>query len=285
MGTAKRERQKQGRQARIEAARSAQQRSQRVRTMRNFGIIVVVIVGGLFLLTALTGSDKKNEAVTTESGASTTIAGLTSTSATTPTVQITVPPAGATITGDTTCPAADGSSPRTTTFAKEPPTCITDGKTYTAKVDTSKGSFTITLDATAAPKTVNNFVVLSRYHYYDGVAFHRIIPGFVVQGGDAVGPSPGSGGPGYQFADELPKSGPPYYPLQSVAMANSGANTNGSQFFVVTGDSGTSLPAQYSLFGKVTDGFDVVKQIEALGSAGGTPTEVVTITAVTITEA
>jgi cyclophilin family peptidyl-prolyl cis-trans isomerase len=284
MGTAKRERQKQGRQARIEAARAAQQRSQRVRTMRNFGIVVVVIIVGLFLLTWLTGSNDKNEAVSTASGGSTTSTDLTSTSATASTVSIPIPAAGATVTGDTTCPAADGSSARTTTFAKEPPTCITAGKTYTAKVDTSKGSFTITLDATAAPKTVNNFVVLSRYHYYDGVAFHRIIPGFVVQGGDAVGPSPGSGGPGYQFADELPKSGPPYYPLQSVAMANSGANTNGSQFFIVTGDNGTSLPAQYSLFGTVTDGFDVVKQIEAAGTSAGNPTELVTITAVTITE-
>jgi len=274
MGTEKRERQKQGRQARIEAARVAQQRSQRMRTMRNFGIIVVVIIGGLFLLTWFTGSDKKNE-VSTASGAST--------STTTP-VGVTVPPPGATITGDTTCPAADGSSARTTTFAKEPPTCIDAGKTYTAKVETSKGSFTIALDATAAPKTVNNFVVLSRYHYYDGVGFHRIIPGFVVQGGDAVGPKPGQGGPGYQFADELPTAGPPFYPLQSVAMANSGANTNGSQFFVVTGDQGTQLPAQYSLFGKVTDGYDVVKQIETVGTAGGTPSEVVTITSVTITE-
>src|SRR5437879_6385439 len=184
----------------------------------------------------------------------------------------------------TDCPAADGSSEKRQKFDGPLPMCIDASKRYTAEMVTNKGSLTIALDAASAPKTVNNFVVLSRYHYYDGVGFHRIIPGFVVQGGDAVGPKPGQGGPGYQFADELPTAGPPYYPLQSVAMANSGANTNGSQFFIVTGAQGTSLPAQYSLFGKVTDGYDVVKQIETVGTAGGTPSEVVTVTSVTITE-
>jgi cyclophilin family peptidyl-prolyl cis-trans isomerase len=282
MGTAKRERQKLGRQARIEAAVAAQQRSQRRRTFRNLGIGAVVIIAALFLLTWFTGSDKKSSLEATSSTGTDASEGATS--STVAPVQITVPPAGATLSGETPCPAVDGSSPRTTTFAQEPPICITEGKTYTAKLDTSKGSFTITLDATKAPKTVNNFVVLSRYHYFDGVAFHRIIPDFVVQGGDAVGPTPGTGGPGYKFADELPTAGPPYYPLQSVAMANSGPNTNGSQFFIVTGGNGTSLPASYSLFGSVTDGWDVVKKIEGVGTASGEPSEVVTITTVTITE-
>ncbi|MGI8664073.1 MAG: peptidylprolyl isomerase [Acidimicrobiales bacterium] len=281
MGTEKRERQKQGRQARIEAARVAQQRAQRFRTMRNFGIVIVVIVGGLFALTWFTG--KNNSSNVSASGDSEST-GLTSTTVLASAAPITVPPPGATMTGDTPCPAADGSAPRTTMFAKEAPTCIAAGKTYTAKLDTSKGSFTMKLDAVAAPKSVNNFVVLARYHFYDGVAFHRIIPGFVVQGGDATGPKPGAGGPGYQISDELPTVGPPYYPLQSVAMANSGPNTNGSQFFIVTGPQGVALPASYSLFATVTEGFDVVKQIEAIGSSGGTPSEAVTITGVTVSE-
>jgi cyclophilin family peptidyl-prolyl cis-trans isomerase len=164
--------------------------------------------------------------------------------------------------------------------------CISPARTYAADVNTSKGKFTIALDAKAAPNTVNNFVVLSRYHFYDGIAFHRIIPGFVVQGGDPQ--ANGLGGPGYKFDDELPKPGS--YKIGSVAMANSGPNTNGSQFFVITGDAGVSLPVQYSLFGTVTEGMDVVKNIEAVGTPataadpGGKPTEVVTITSITIKE-
>ncbi len=201
-------------------------------------------------------------------------------------VSLTSVPAGATLSGDTPCPNADGSSQRTTTFAKPPPTCIVPTRNYTAEIVTSKGKITIALDPKGAPKTVNNFVVLARYHYYDGIPFHRIIPGFVVQGGDPQ--ATGSGGPGYRFEDELPRPGS--YKLGSVAMANSGANTNGSQFFIVTGDAGINLEPKYSLFGTVTEGMDVVKAIEAIGTPatptdpGGQPTEVVTISSVTIKE-
>jgi len=204
-----------------------------------------------------------------------------------PAVLTAVPP-GAAITGDTPCPKGDGSSARTTSFAKPPPLCLSPARTYTADVNTTKGTFTIALDAKAAPNTVNNFVVLARYHFYDGIAFHRIIPGFVVQGGDPQ--ATGSGGPGYKFDDELPKPGS--YKIGSVAMANSGpnTNTNGSQFFVITGDAGAALPPAYSLFGNVTAGMDVVKAIEAAGTPatatdpGGKPTEVIKITSITIKE-
>ncbi|MGE0878987.1 MAG: peptidylprolyl isomerase [Acidimicrobiia bacterium] len=179
------------------------------------------------------------------------------------------------------CPAVDGSSPRTLKFAAAPPMCIDPAKTYTAVVTTSKGDVTITFDAVAAPKAVNNFVVLSRYHYYDGVAFHRIIPGFVVQGGDPNGNPAGTGDPGYTFADELPKSA---YELGALAMANRGPNTNGSQFFIVTGNAGATLDRNYTKFGKVTAGMDVVMAIEKTGTASGTPSEKTTITKVVITE-
>ena len=106
----------------------------------------------------------------------------------------------------TECPAADGSSPKTQRFKGPPPMCIDPEKTYTATMETTKGTMMIALDPIAAPKTVNNFVVLARYHYYDGVSFHRIIPGFVIQGGDPEGT--GRGGPGYKFEDELPKRRP-----------------------------------------------------------------------------
>jgi cyclophilin family peptidyl-prolyl cis-trans isomerase len=159
--------------------------------------------------------------------------------------------------------------------------CIDPAKTYTATMVTSKGTMTIALDPIGAPKTVNNFVVLARYHYYDGVGFHRVIPGFMLQGGDPDGT--GRGGPGYRFDDELPKPG--RYEVGSLAMANAGPNTNGSQFFIVSGSSGVGLPPQYSLFGKVVAGLDVVAAIDAVGSAGGAPKEKVTIESVTISEA
>jgi cyclophilin family peptidyl-prolyl cis-trans isomerase len=159
--------------------------------------------------------------------------------------------------------------------------CIDPAKQYTATMVTNKGTMTIALDPAAAPKTVNNFAVLARYHYFDGVGFHRIIPGFVLQGGDPDGT--GRGGPGYRFDDELPRPG--RYEIGSLAMANAGPNTNGSQFFVISGPDGVRLPSQYSLFGKVVAGLDVVATIDAIGTPGaGKPTEPVTIESVTITE-
>ena len=100
-------------------------------------------------------------------------------------------------------PHPDGSSPRTQQFDGPPPMCIDPSKRYTAEMVTTKGTMKIALDPFAAPSTVNNFVFLARYHYFDGIVFHRIIPGFVLQGGDPTGT--GRGGPGYRFADELPK--------------------------------------------------------------------------------
>ncbi len=180
------------------------------------------------------------------------------------------------------CPAADGSSPKTQTFSGPPPMCIDPAKRYTAELVTSLGSMTIALDAASAPSTVNNFVFLSRYHYYDGVIFHRIIKGFMCQGGDPTGT--GRGGPGYRFDDELPAPG--RYEVGSVAMANAGPNTNGSQFFIVSGPSGVRLPPQYSLFGKVVKGLDVVAAMESVATdRGDKPKSDVVIESVTITEA
>ncbi len=175
----------------------------------------------------------------------------------------------------------DGSSPKTQRFDDAPPMVIDPAKRYTAVMATSKGSMTIALDPIAAPRTVNNFVYLARWHYYDGIVFHRIIPGFMCQGGDPEGS--GRGGPGYRFADELPAPG--RYEIGSVAMANAGPDTNGSQFFIVSGPDGVALPPSYSLFGKVVQGTDVLQAIEAAGSRSGAPSEQVVIESVTVTEA
>jgi cyclophilin family peptidyl-prolyl cis-trans isomerase len=161
---------------------------------------------------------------------------------------------------------------------------IDASRRYRATLTTSKGEIVIDLDPTAAPKTVNNFVFLARQGYYDGVTFHRIAKNFVIQGGDPTGT--GRGGPGYKFADELPPLRG--YDEGAVAMANAGPNTNGSQFFIVTGSGGSSLPNAYSLFGRVRSGLDVAKAIEALpvdgGGRDGRPAEQVTIEKVAIEE-
>jgi cyclophilin family peptidyl-prolyl cis-trans isomerase len=158
---------------------------------------------------------------------------------------------------------------------------IDPNKRYTAVMSTSKGDMTIALAPERAPKTVNSFVFLARNGYYDGLNFHRIIPGFMAQGGCPEGS--GRGGPGYRFADELPAPG--RYEIGSLAMANAGPDTNGSQFFIISGQDGVRLPPQYSLFGQVVQGLDVLQAIEAVGSRSGAPTEEVKINSVRITEA
>jgi len=179
-------------------------------------------------------------------------------------------------------PALDGSAPVTKRFASMPPMGIDSTKRYSATLETTLGTMVIALDAAAAPLTVNNFVYLAAHHYYDGVIFHRIIKGFMCQGGDPEGS--GRGGPGYKFGDELPKPGK--YQIGSVAMANAGPNTNGSQFFIVSGPSGVGLPPLYSLFGQVVKGLDVVEAMQNVATRpGDRPVEDVVIKSVTISVA
>lgn len=179
-------------------------------------------------------------------------------------------------------PPFDGSAPQQQDFSAPPEMGIDPAKRYTATMTTSLGEIVIALDALKAPKTVNNFVFLALNHYYDGVIFHRIIKGFMCQGGDPTGT--GRGGPGYRFEDELPK--PREYQVGSLAMANAGPNTNGSQFFIVSGPSGVGLPPQYSLFGQVVKGLDIVDTMQNVPTGGGDkPKTDVVIQSITITEA
>jgi cyclophilin family peptidyl-prolyl cis-trans isomerase len=287
VGTAKRERQKANRQLRLEEMAREVNKTKRKRNVTKWGVGLVVATLAVILIAVLTGGDgTKNEdastSTTTDAGATTTVA-----------LPVTVP--GATLTGDTPCPAADGSSARTVVFAKEPPMCIDATKTYTAVVVTNKGPYTIALDAANAPKTVNNFVVLARYHYFDNTPCHRIISGFMAQCGDPSGT--GSGGataenptgtyPGYKFADENQPADTKFVAGQ-VAMANAGKDTNGSQFFTLFGPY-TATQGNYNLFGTVTDGAtSTLKALEAAAdpaAAGGVPTkEPISIISVAITE-
>ena len=179
-------------------------------------------------------------------------------------------------------PPLDGSAPVTKKFGSMPPMGIDPAKRYSVSMESTLGTMVIALDAAAAPLTVNNFVYLAAHHYYDGVIFHRIIKGFMCQGGDPEGS--GRGGPGYKFGDELPKPGK--YQIGSVAMANAGPNTNGSQFFIISGPSGVGLPPQYSLFGQVVKGLEVVEAMQNVATRpGDRPVEDVVIKSITITVA
>ena len=149
-----------------------------------------------------------------------------------------------------------------------------------ATISTDKGDIEVDIFTTGAPKASKNFLDLAKKGFYNGVIFHRIVPGFVIQGGDPTGT--GRGGPGYQFEDE-PIQGD-YY-RGTLAMANAGPNTNGSQFFICLADLVGKLPKNYTIFGQVTKGMDVVDQIAA-GRTGAQdrPVEPVKMSAVTVTE-
>jgi len=179
------------------------------------------------------------------------------------------------------CPKVKTPKPRSET--RKPPKKLLDKRrTWTATLNTSCGSFTIRLDVKDSPHTTASFVSLARSHYFDNTIFHRVVPGFVIQGGDPT--ATGTGGPGYSTVDKPPKT--LKYIAGTVAMAKTGAEapgTSGSQFFVVTGDASFLTP-DYALLGKVTKGMAVVQKIGKLGqqTEAGTPTRIVVIRTVTI---
>ena len=151
-----------------------------------------------------------------------------------------------------------------------------------ATVETTVGTFVIEFERDAAPNTVANFEKLARQGFYDGVLFHRVVPGFVIQGGDPTGT--GRGGPGYRFEDELP-TGDLDYARYAVAMANAGPNTNGSQWFVCLADLRGRLPRNYTIFGRVTEGTDIVDRIGQVPTGpGDRPRQDVKMTKVTVDE-
>lgn len=161
-----------------------------------------------------------------------------------------------------------------------PPELTVDlSKTYSALVKTTHGDIHLELDVERSPQAVNNFVFLAREGFYDDIIFHRVIEDFMIQGGDPTGT--GTGGPGYKFRDEIEGHG--NYSRGTVAMANAGPNTNGSQFFIMHKDMG--LPHAYTIFGRVTDGLDIVDSIAGSDTDhSDRPKADVTINTVTIEE-
>ena len=168
-------------------------------------------------------------------------------------------------------------------YSAQPPLTIDEKKTYTAALKTNYGEIVIELLPKKAPLTVNNFVFLARDGFYNDTVFHRVVKGFMIQGGDPTGT--GMGGPGYRFRDELPAT--LEYTKGTIAMANAGPNTNGIQFFICLAN--VSLPKSYSIFGQVTSGQDVVDKIgnvpvKAANGETSSPTVDVHINTITITE-
>jgi len=149
-----------------------------------------------------------------------------------------------------------GEVPRDRTYSAPPPMTIDISKQYTATIETEKGNLVLELFASGVPVTVNNFVFLAREGFYDGTTFHRVIPGFVAQGGDPTGT--GAGTPGYSFADEFTEH---THVAGALSMANSGANTNGCQFFI-TYSPQHHLDGNHSVFGQLIEGMDVLEEIE-----------------------
>lgn len=254
MPSDKRARQRVAREARLAAEAQQQKRRRQIRNGVIVVVIISVIIGIVFLVS---GGSNNNKAASN----STTAAGKGADAKLQAQANEAAVKAG--------CPASTKTTVNTQKYPAAPAMAIDTTKTYTATVVTTAGTFDIALDAKTAPTTVNNFVFLANKGYYHCVIFHRVIPQFMDQTGDPTGT--GQGGPGYTIQDENPpKTANPadQYPLGSVAMANTGApNSGGSQFFVVAGPQGESLPNTYALFGTVTSGMNVVDTVNAQGNA------------------
>jgi cyclophilin family peptidyl-prolyl cis-trans isomerase len=180
------------------------------------------------------------------------------------------------------CEAVEAPAPREEESRSAPTSELDPDTTYRLVVETNCGTFTIELDQESAPTTAASLVELARDGYFDGTTFHRVVPGFVIQGGDPTGT--GAGGPGYQTVDA--PSSDAAYTQGVVAMAKAepeAAGTSGSQFFVVTGED-AGLPPEYAIVGRVVDGLDVVLAVDALGQGDGPPSQPVVMEKVTVEE-
>ncbi|MDQ1375032.1 MAG: peptidyl-prolyl cis-trans isomerase [Actinomycetota bacterium] len=282
MPTDKRARQKEGRAARQQALLEAQRRQQRrSRILRFFIPVAILVAAAAFLSNRGGGSGGKAQKLSTT------------------TTNLAAPPVkGKTLTGDTPCPPATGATSRVAKFAKAPPTCIDPAKSYTAVFDTSEGRIRVALDTKDAPQTANNFVVLARYHFYDGTKIFRTDPSIdIIQGGSPATQDNRDPGPGYTIQDEGNAATRKYSAGDLVMARTSRPNSGGAQFFFVAGPKAAGLDGgngptggSYVTFGKTTQGLDVVQKILGLNKQdptsglGGAPAHTVLVRKVTIVE-
>lgn len=271
MPTDKRQRQKENRAIRLEAERKAAQRAGRIRTARNVGILVLVVLGPLLLFSFLSGGDDESQPTTT-----------------------TTPEQAPTATNyelfagqPTACGADQPPAPAELSFEAAVDQGIAADAAVTAVLTTSCGNLTIQLDPAMAPETVNSFVFLANEGYFDGTPMHRILPEFVIQGGDPTGT--GFGSPGYRPTDEFPPAGTTY-DVGDVAMANSGGpNTAGSQFFIVLEENQLHVSFEFTKFGRLVGSEDTIAAIRSvplgfnIGGEASRPLESVYIESVDIT--
>ena len=176
-----------------------------------------------------------------------------------PKMVIAILAAGTLLLASCACPGPEPTpkpAPKPKTYSAPPAMVIDTGKEYTATIETERGNMVLELFASDVPNTVNNFVFLANDGFYDGTTFHRVVPGFVVQGGDPTGT--GRGNPGYSFADEFSEH---THLTGALSMANSGSDTNGCQFFITFAPQ-HGLDGKHSVFGQLIDGMDVLEQIE-----------------------
>jgi cyclophilin family peptidyl-prolyl cis-trans isomerase len=253
MPSEKRARQRALRDQKLAVQERHDRRSRRIRRSITLAVVIGVIIA---LVAILSGGGTKKPPAASKS---------TTTTTTTTIVPPTTEPAAKTAVAPVCPPAtAAGAAKRVVAFTKAPPMCIATNSVFDATVVTDVGTFVIKLTTASSPAAVNNFVFLARYHFYNGLTFQRVVPGFVIQGGDPTGT--GAGGPGYQFTGNEPPSScvakSDCYTTGSVALANSGQPTSdGSQFFVVVPGGARQLSDLYSLIGQVTSGMNVVEKI------------------------
>ena len=291
---AQREREADRQQAQEEARRAAYQRAVRKRRLIGVGVVVVVVLAAGGAIFAASGSkSSKTAASQTVTNPSVSLEQPTTSVSNSPPASLPQVAAGAALAGTTPCPAADGSSPRTTMFGGPPPTCIDPKNDYTAIVHTSKGDLTVALLPSAAPGSVNNFVTLARYHYYDGLPVTKVVSRGWAEVDDPTF-ADGTKGPGYTIAGEAPAQGSVATPLIFATLPSS-SGASGGGFIFGLADQAAGMPKSATQIGNILDsridtskppeGQSTVQHlIDVLATKAGAPSEVVTITGIDIEE-
>jgi len=273
-----------------EARLAAYERSVRRRRLIGIGVVVAVVLAVFAVVALATGEKSAKTAATTTvptiEPTTTAFTGNTGPPASLPEV-----PPGAEITGATPCPAVDGSSPRTTKFAAAPPVCIDVSKGYAATIKTTKGDMQIRLEPSSSPQSVNNFIVLARYHYYDGLPISRVVPRGWAEVADPRN-ADGSSGPGYKLPGEAPDQGSIPSPL-IIAMVPDATGLSSGAFLFGIADQAAGMPKNATQIGQIMDSRidqsptgdlnkTVQQEINKIGTQSGAPAEVVTIISITV---
>ncbi len=272
----------------------AQRRRSRLRRAIVIGVIIAAAIGlAIYTGTRSSGKSKVSTSGATSStkvGSSTTAAGSSTTAAPAPSPTAAPVTGGTKLTGATPCPKPGGPNPHVTSFAAAPPNCLQAGKTYTATFVTTEGNIVVRLDTTKTPMTANNFIVLSRYHYYDGTAMFRTDTSIdIIQGGAPHSQSASDPGPGYTIKDE--GSGFKYAPGDLTMARTAAPNSAGAEYFFCAGPACSQLNSQgtYVNFGTTISGLDVLEKILALNvnqnnGLGGAPSRLVLVKSIGISE-